>query len=112
MMFYYLIDPKIFTSDDLTPREKSYFKIYAESESISSMLYFDMSYFYGSNNGREINFWNFVIHYALNILLLTAIPLVPVYFTWLILSGATVAIMYMAQALGAGMQGGPVNTSF
>lgn len=74
MTFYYLIDPKILTdaeagTGNMTPAEKSYFKIYAEAESISSMLYFDLGYFYGAHNGRVISFENFAIHYLINYLL-------------------------------------------
>ena len=103
MFFYYLIDPKILTDavageGSMTPKEKSYFKIYAQAESISSMLYFDMGFFYGADDGRMISWDNFLVHWLVNIALWLSAPFIPIMNAWFWASAITYLILYIVVA--------------
>ena len=51
MMFWYFVDPEIIVegeraNGELIPRSDNYAQIYAESDAITGLLYFDMRYLY------------------------------------------------------------------
>ena len=117
MMFWFAIDPSIMIDDRtihasgaLSPAEKSYFKIYAEAESIGALLYFDLGYFYEVDHGRKISMENFMLHYFVNWALVLSYPTLPLMLTWLSWSTLGITIFYVIVTIDKGMQGETTNS--
>ena len=100
MVVYYLIDKSLLTeaaadTGVLSPAERSWFKIYAEVEAISNMLFFDLSYFTSFTRESEFSLTNFALYYLINFNLLLSVPFAPLMIFWFFNSALVIAIMYI-----------------
>lgn len=88
MMFWYLVDPHIlvaaYREDGSGSPQDNYAAIYAESDAIQSLLFFDLRYLYKGKKSFNVSFGGMCLHWLGALIILSTAWLVAYpMFIWL-----------------------------